>query len=443
MTSSFFSLFESGYDELGRSLRRPGWRLVTFVAVAISHSAACGMGSVKPRHPVVDAREVLARGADSAPPAAPQRVYFADAPLAGSPSAQPPYALDGATGDKPGTAPLRVVADGHDGTVSSTQTPTAADSAPLLVTTGEVSLHVGDVAHAVAAIVTQVEANHGRVANESVAQASRYDETMATLVVRVPPDNVRSFVEWLRTIGNITRHEIESDDVSGVVADAIAEAAALRTTQTRLLRIIEQGSLATAGVLEVERELTRIRMRLEQLDTELARQRGKIELATVTLRIYGSGIANRVLVKRAAVYPGARLALLSVFDSSGCAQHRSGVGLVMHFIHRAWSLEADVFARSGQSDAAASSRAVIATLGGAFYSDFMGQGRRQFLNPYVGFRSGYGYLEGSKFVLQAEFGVELWKTSRFVIDASARSTGLIGKKSELGCVSAISASVAF
>lgn len=443
MTSRYFALFKHRFDVIAGSLQRPRWNLVMYVAFTIIHCAGCGMAAAKPRHPVVDAREVFVRGPESADSTVRQRVILTDAQRAGDTSLQPHAPNNPTMSDTSAEAPLRVVADGNTGAGGAHQWTTNATSAPLLVTSGEVSLQVGDVAHAVAAVVTEIEANHGRVANESVGQASRDEETMATLVVRLPPASVRRFVEWLRTIGNITRHEIESDDVSGVVADAIAEAAALRTTQTRLLRIIEQGSLATAGVLEVERELTRIRMRLEQLDTELARQRGKIELATVTLRIYGSGIANRVLVKRAAVYPGARLALLSVFDSSGRAQHRSGVGMVMHFIHRAWSLEADVFARSGQSDAAASSRAVIATLGGAFYSDFMGQGRRQFLNPYVGFRSGYGYLEGSKFVLQAEFGVELWKTSRFVIDASARSTGLIGKKSELGCVSAISASVAF
>src|SRR5262249_51812862 len=92
---------------------------------------------------------------------------------------------------------------------------------------------------------------------------------------------------------------------------------------------------------------------------------------------------------------------------------------------RQMSMELDVFEEAYDAAGTDRSNSLLATIGGAFYSDFLGNGQRKVGNPYLGFRIGYGYLDGSKFAAQAEAGVELYKHPHAAVDANVRFTGLI------------------
>lgn len=54
------------------------------------------------------------------------------------------------------------------------------------------------------------------------------------------------------------------------------------------------------------------------------------------------------------------------------------------------------------------------------------EGRRRFLNPYLGLRLGYGYVGDDLFVLGADVGVELYKHKWVLVDAFARTMVLLG-----------------
>ena len=69
------------------------------------------------------------------------------------------------------------------------------------------------------------------------------------------------------------------------------------------------------------------------------------------------------------------------------------------------------------------SRAVIATAGTALYSSFLSGGRRRYLNPYLGFRAGYGHLSGEgAAVVEGELGLELYRHRYLLVEAAARAT---------------------
>jgi len=153
--------------------------------------------------------------------------------------------------------------------------------------------------------------------------------------------------------------------------------------------------------------------------------------------------AVNVRVAKAKAYPGARAAMLTLFDPGARERTRFGGGFVIHTVLRSMSLEVDLFQKEQNAAGSASSNAVIATLGGATYSDFLGGGTRRVLNPYLGLRLGYAYVDTNRFVLQGEAGVELFKAKYVVIDANVRATGLIGKDSDLGLVTGAGATIAF
>ena len=73
---------------------------------------------------------------------------------------------------------------------------------------------------------------------------------------------------------------------------------------------------------------------------------------------------------------------------------------------------------------------VVATLGGGTYSRAFGNGKRTMLNPYVGARVGYAYLDHNYFTVAAEVGVEVYKERGVLLSVSARPTGLIGRDSQ-------------
>jgi hypothetical protein len=91
--------------------------------------------------------------------------------------------------------------------------------------------------------------------------------------------------------------------------------------------------------------------------------------------------------------------------------------------------------------------ALFVMVGGDTYSDFFGAGRRKFLNPYVGLRTGYAYVDGkSNMSIAGNFGVELVKTGTVLLDLNARVHAMFGNKevgAHVGLEPAISIHVAF
>ena len=77
--------------------------------------------------------------------------------------------------------------------------------------------------------------------------------------------------------------------------------------------------------------------------------------------------------------------------------------------------------------------AVTVTLGIGSYSRAFGAGKRSSLNPYVGARLGYAYLDASYVAVAAELGVELVKQRGVLWTVSARPMGLLGSDS-LGAI---------
>ncbi len=73
---------------------------------------------------------------------------------------------------------------------------------------------------------------------------------------------------------------------------------------------------------------------------------------------------------------------------------------------------------------------VTVTLGLGGYSKAFGGGHRSAINPYVGARMGYAYLQASYFTVAAELGVELVKQRGVLWTVSARPMGLLGTDSQ-------------
>jgi len=88
------------------------------------------------------------------------------------------------------------------------------------------------------------------------------------------------------------------------------------------------------------------------------------------------------------------------------------------------ALELQLFPASG-----AEPRAVFVTLHSAAYSDFLGGGRRRFLNPYLGLLAGGAQVSGDgAFTAGASLGLELYRGQRLLVDVTTRAQVLFYSK---------------
>ncbi|HUQ02150.1 MAG TPA: DUF4349 domain-containing protein [Kofleriaceae bacterium] len=348
--------------------------------------------------------------------------------------------MGGAAKSSMAMSPASVGAGPSGGSTVGASEATTTQIPEQLVIEGTLIVEVGEVGDLVPELHKIVEAGGGRVITEQVSGGE--ESWSATLKLRLPPERVDEVVGFLAKRGDILEKRINATDVSRELFDQELALENLQATSDRLQALLVQPGLGMNDILAIEKELTRIRGEIEGIKGSQRFLKDRVALATldVSLRRRDGAITT---VARAKFYPGVRATMLTLLDPEGRQRTRFGGSLVLHSFLRHQSLEVDLYEAAPAMGGGEAKPAVIATTGGAAYSDFLGGGHRRTLNPYLGLRVGYGYLDASKFVLQAEAGVELWKSKHAVIDASVRGTGLIGKETDAAVVAGTGLVVAF
>jgi len=321
-------------------------------------------------------------------------------------------------------------------------TTTAAQALPeRLVVEGAVDLEVDDPEQTARALRREVERAGGRVLSERVDGAA--ESWRASIRLRLPPPQVEVVVGWLDRQGDITSKRIEASDVSRTLFDQEIALGNLTTTLDRLRKLLDGGGLSMQDILNVEKEMTRLRGEIERIKGEKRWLEDRVALATLDVSI--SRREGELMNPRTKVYPGPRLAAFTLFDPEGRQRTRFGGGFVMHIVEPRFTLEIDVFDEVEEPDAGGpvEGHAVLATYGVGMYSDFLGRGRRRFLNPYLGARIGYGYLDYHAFAVQGQAGIELFNHKYVLVDVDVRATALIGDNVDAGLVTGASIVFAF
>jgi hypothetical protein len=104
----------------------------------------------------------------------------------------------------------------------------------------------------------------------------------------------------------------------------------------------------------------------------------------------------------------------------------AGGGLSLQWT-RALDFELDLLNLSRSSGGAVDF--YLLTIGTSLYSDYFGGGKRRTLNPYFGFRAGYGDVTRQSFAaLGGTLGVELYKSERLRFSLDSRFYAMLGRK---------------
>jgi hypothetical protein len=300
--------------------------------------------------------------------------------------------------------------------------PTPESPGDQMIVSGSVAVRTVDVATLVHQVRAHTIEAGGSVVGETVT--GNAEEGRATMRLRLPPAATFAFADWLATQATLESRNLEALDVSREVLDQALALKNLQITMGRLQQLAGRPEAKLNEVLEVERELTRVRGEIERLEGEHRALADRVARATLTVTILPKRGAHPPAVHvepelKFEVVP--HLTLLHFVDGAGTrAQTRGGGGVSLMF-SRAFSLDATLLPRRG-GDA----RSYLFSASVAGYSDFLGGGRRRFLNPYLGLRLGAGWVnDHGLFSAGAEAGVELVRYKLFLVDLTGRVLGFV------------------
>ena len=103
--------------------------------------------------------------------------------------------------------------------------------------------------------------------------------------LRIPSDRLANVASRLRQLGQVVEDTQGSDDVADQLVDLGARLTSARATELRLTELLKNRTGKLSDVLEVERELARVRVDIERLDAETTNIGRRVSYATVTIEI--------------------------------------------------------------------------------------------------------------------------------------------------------------
>jgi hypothetical protein len=153
----------------------------------------------------------------------------------------------------------------------------------LIARTATVHLLVADVDQARAVLERQLGSNQGYVSRLAVT-GERPAARALVATVKVPTDQIDATLAVIRSLGRVQDESRGSEDVTAQSVDLDARLANARRTEQRLVAVLAQRTGKVSDVLEVEREIARVRGEIEQMEGSRKRLTTRIDFATIDLR---------------------------------------------------------------------------------------------------------------------------------------------------------------
>ena len=155
---------------------------------------------------------------------------------------------------------------------------------PMVIRTASLLLVTKEFEKARAA-VQQIVAKHGGFLGQlSVSGEANTGRTLqATL--RIPADKLDAAFGELKALGRVTSEAQTGEEVTQQYVDLTARLSNARATEKRLVEVLAQRTGKVKDVLEVEREIARVREEIETMDAQRRSMEKQVQFATVNLRV--------------------------------------------------------------------------------------------------------------------------------------------------------------
>ena len=151
--------------------------------------------------------------------------------------------------------------------------------------------------------IEQLVATHsGRIASLSITGEKNRRSLGA--VLRVPSARLDAFLAALRPLGQVQHESISTEEVTSEYQDLSIRISTAKREEQRLIALMTNRTGKLSEVLEVERELARVRTEIERMDAALRVRKDQVDYSSINLHVVE---AYRAEIALAPVSVGARL----------------------------------------------------------------------------------------------------------------------------------------
>ena len=191
----------------------------------------------------------------------------------------------------PEMAPMAPAMDEMKNTISANS---AAGGASANVQTGQklirkvnIDAETEDLETLLGSLTSQISSLDGYIEKQELYNGSSYASyrhRSANLTIRIPAENLDSFIGQVKDVSNVVSYNESQDDVTLTYVSTESRIKALETEQERLLELLSKAE-NMSDLLEIEARLTDVRYELENVTSQLLVLANKVDYATVYLYI--------------------------------------------------------------------------------------------------------------------------------------------------------------
>jgi hypothetical protein len=155
---------------------------------------------------------------------------------------------------------------------------------PMIARTVSLSIVTKDFAASRTSLDAILARHHGYAAELSSNTAENAPRSLQA-ALRIPAAELSSAVADLKTLGRVENESQSGEEVTQQHADLVARLKNSRETEQRLQAILTQRTGKIRDVLEVEREIARVRGEIEAMEAEQKNLEHRVEFASVNLQL--------------------------------------------------------------------------------------------------------------------------------------------------------------
>ena len=157
--------------------------------------------------------------------------------------------------------------------------------AAMIIRTGQASVEVDSLARAVSSLRSLAGRLGGYLANTSY-QGGRDQSPSASIEIKVPSDRFDELLSGLTPLGRLEYANVTSQDVGEEYADIDARVTNAKRMEQRLIELLANRPGKLQEILELERELARVREEIERYEGRMRYLKSHASLSSLTIAVH-------------------------------------------------------------------------------------------------------------------------------------------------------------
>ena len=154
-----------------------------------------------------------------------------------------------------------------------------------LIRNAAIELEIASFDDAVQKITAFANEERGYVATTS-SEKQANGKLKGEILVKVLPENLDHFLQKIRGIGDLKNQTLGTEDVTKAYFDTDARLKNAHVMEQRLIDMLKTKTGKVSDLLQVEKELGRVREEIEKMQGELKYWDSQVQFATVTISLF-------------------------------------------------------------------------------------------------------------------------------------------------------------